>query len=125
VTLCELQVADPAIRDIVAGRYPDAERLMALCASSHESAQRIIERARSSGALRQDFTGEDLVFIFATNAMLSRAAQDTAPEAWRRGVAFVLDGLRAEAARGKLPADPLTPDQLFTVMGNLSGESSH
>lgn len=123
VALCELQVADPAIRDIVTGRYPDAQRLMALCGRTHESSERIIDRARRSGALRADFTGEDLVFVFATNALLSRAAAGTAPDAWRRAVAFILDGLRAEAAH-PLPAAPLTPEQLFEVMGNLSEYSA-
>ncbi|WP_433472618.1 TetR/AcrR family transcriptional regulator [Spirillospora sp. CA-142024] len=119
-TLCELQVTDPAISDVVTGRYPDAERLMAFCARSHAAADRIIERARQAGTLRSDFTHEDLLFIFGTNALLSRAAKDTAPDAWRRNVAFMLDGLRAEAAH-PLPTAPLTQEQVYQVMGNLTG----
>ncbi|MER7786664.1 helix-turn-helix domain-containing protein [Streptomyces sp. NPDC097640] len=119
-TVCELQVTDPAISDVVTGRYPDAQRLMAVCERSHAAATRIIERAQRAGALRPDFTREDLLFIFGTNALLSRAAKDTAPGAWRRGVAFMLDGLRAEAAH-PLPTAPLTAQQLYAVMGNLAG----
>jgi DNA-binding transcriptional MocR family regulator len=52
--------------------------------------------------------------------LLSRAAKDTAPDAWRRGVAFMLDGLRTEAAH-PLPTAPLIPQQLYEVMGNLAG----
>ncbi|GHH01111.1 TetR/AcrR family transcriptional regulator [Streptomyces lanatus] len=119
-TLCELQVTDAAISDVVAGRYPNAERLMALCGRARDAATRIIERAHESGALRPDFTGEDLVFVFATNAVLSRAVKDTAaPDAWRRGIAFVLDGLRTEAAH-PLPTAPLTGQQLYEVMANVA-----
>ncbi|MFJ7948923.1 TetR/AcrR family transcriptional regulator [Streptomyces sp. NPDC096354] len=120
--LGELQATDPAISDVVSGRYPDAERLMAVCARCHDAAGRIIERAQQSGVLRPDFTGEDLLFILGANALLARAAKDTAPDAWRRGVAFMLDGLRTEAAH-QLPAAPLTPEQLNAIMGNLAGTS--
>ncbi|MFE5812399.1 TetR/AcrR family transcriptional regulator [Streptomyces sp. NPDC056479] len=117
--LCELQVTDPAIGDVVAGRYPNAGRLMAVCGRAQDAATRIIERAHRDGALRPDFTGEDLVFVFATNAVLSRAVKDIAPDAWRRGVAFMLDGLRTEAAH-PLPTPPLTPQQLYAVMGRVA-----
>ncbi|MEU6550794.1 helix-turn-helix domain-containing protein [Streptomyces sp. NPDC046915] len=118
--ICELQVADPAISDVVTGRYQHAERLMALCERSHDNAGRIIERARQAGVLRPDFTSQDLLFVFGTHALLSPAARNTAPDAWRRGIAFLLDGLRTEAAH-PLPADPMTPQQLNEVMANLSG----
>ncbi|MEU6349030.1 helix-turn-helix domain-containing protein [Streptomyces sp. NPDC047072] len=117
--VCELQAADPAISDVVTGRYPDAARLMALCDHTRAVAERIIERARQAGALRPDFTSGDLLFVFATNASLSRAARDTAPDVWRRGIAFLLDGLRTEAAH-PLPAAPLTPEELYGVMGRLA-----
>ncbi|MCZ4610851.1 hypothetical protein O3S80_45250 [Streptomyces sp. Lzd4kr] len=71
-------------------------------------------------SLRQDFTGEDLVFVFATNSVLARAVRDTVPDVWRRGVAFTLDGLRTEAAH-PLPTAPLTPQQVYEVMGNITG----
>ncbi|MEV6589074.1 TetR/AcrR family transcriptional regulator [Streptomyces acidicola] len=118
--ICELQVTDPAISDVVTGRYPDATRLMAVCERSHAAAARVIERAQQAGALRPDFTREDLLFILGTNALLSRAVKDTAPDAWRRGVAFMLDGLRTEAAH-PLPAAPLTAQQVNQVMANLTG----
>jgi AcrR family transcriptional regulator len=118
--VCELQATDPAVSDVIAGRYPGAERLMALCESSHAAAARIIERAQQAGALRPDFTRGDLLFVFGTNALLARASADAAPTAWRRGVAFMLDGLRTEAAR-PLPAGPLTEEQLAQVLGGLTG----
>ncbi|UCM87965.1 TetR/AcrR family transcriptional regulator [Streptomyces marincola] len=118
--LGELQATDPAINDVISGRYPAAERLMAVCARCHRDAGSIIERAQRAGALRPDFTGEDLLFILSANALLARAAKDTAPDVWRRGVAFMLDGLRTEAAH-PLPAAPLTPEQLYAIMGNLTG----
>ncbi|MFF2375681.1 TetR/AcrR family transcriptional regulator [Streptomyces xiamenensis] len=120
-TVCALQNSDPAVADVVSGRYPGAERLMAVCGQALDATTRIVERARRAGALRPDFTAEDLLLVFATHALLARAAADAAPDAWRRHIAFVLDGLRTEGARGPLPVAPLTPEQAFGVMGGLAG----
>lgn len=103
--VCELQATEPAIGDVVTGRYPGAARLMALCERTLSCAERIIERARRAGTLRPDFTREDLLFLLGSNALLARAAKDTAPDAWLRGLAFTLDGLRTEAAH-PLPTAP-------------------
>ncbi|MEU9450849.1 helix-turn-helix domain-containing protein [Streptomyces sp. NPDC048277] len=121
-TICELQVTDPAISDVVTGRYPDATRLMTVCERSHAAAARIIERAQQAGALRPDFRHADLLYFFGTNALLARAVQDSAPDAWRRGVAFMLDGLRTAAAH-PLPAAALSEEQLSQVMTDLTGAS--
>ncbi|MGO4425305.1 TetR/AcrR family transcriptional regulator, partial [Streptomyces sp. MCAF7] len=118
--VCELQATEPAIGDVVTGRYPGAARLMALCGRTQAAAARLIERAQQAGALRPDFTSEDLLFLFGSNALLARAAKDTAPDAWRRGLAFTLDGLRTEAAH-PLPVAPLSPRQHQQVLGNLTG----
>ncbi|GAA2287097.1 hypothetical protein GCM10010145_67430 [Streptomyces ruber] len=59
--------------------------------------------------------------VFATSALLARAQADPAPDAWRRHVAFLLDGLRSEAAQRPLPVVPLTPQQMYDVLGGLTG----
>ncbi|MEU6356191.1 helix-turn-helix domain-containing protein [Streptomyces sp. NPDC047072] len=109
--VCELQATEPAIGDVVTGRYPGAARLMALCERTLSSAERIIERAQRAGTLRPDFTREDLLFLFGSNALLARAAKGVAPDAWLRGLAFTLDGLRTEAAH-PLPVTPRRQEAL-------------
>ncbi|MFG3342893.1 TetR/AcrR family transcriptional regulator [Glycomyces sp. NPDC048151] len=120
--LCELQAADPAISDILSGRYPGVGPLMTACDRTFAVTQQIVERARDAGALRPDFAPEDILFILGTNAALARAAADTAPDAWRRFLAFMVDGLRAEAAH-PLPGDPLTPAQFFEVLSNFPAKA--
>ncbi|WP_433373112.1 TetR/AcrR family transcriptional regulator [Streptosporangium sp. CA-115845] len=119
--ICELQATDPALADVLSGRYPGAERLMTLCGRASDAATRIIERAQRAGTLRPDFTGEDLAFTFGAIALLARAGADAAPDAWRRSIAFLLDGLRTEAARHPLPVAPATPQQVYEVLGRLTG----
>ncbi|WP_433180805.1 TetR/AcrR family transcriptional regulator [Actinoallomurus sp. CA-150999] len=119
--LCELQAVDPAVADVVSGRYPGAEGLMTVCGRAKDTAERIIERAHRAGSLRPDFTGADLAFTFGANALLARATADAAPDAWRRSVAFLLDGLRTEAATRPLPVGPPTTQQVYEVLQNLTG----
>lgn len=73
----------------------------------------LIARARDAGALRPDVTVNDL---FAVSRMVESVidfVRPVAPEAWRRYLALVLDGLRAEGAeRTPLPAPSLTDDQV-------------
>lgn len=121
--VCELQATDPAVADVVSGRFPAAECLMAICGRAQDAATRIVERARLAGAVRPDFTAEDLLLFFGTSALLARAVAGTAPDAWRRQVAFLLDGLSTGAAQGSLSVAPPTPQQTYEVMGRLAGGS--
>ncbi|UNT00762.1 TetR/AcrR family transcriptional regulator [Streptomyces tubbatahanensis] len=120
--LCALQATDPAVADVISGRYPGAERLMTVCDRTMDAAQQIVRRAHEAGALRPDFTNADLVFAFAANALLARATAEAAPDAWRRQAAFLLDGLRTEAARSSLPADHLTRAQVEEALRNLGDD---
>ncbi|MEW2437301.1 helix-turn-helix domain-containing protein [Streptomyces caniferus] len=119
--VCELQATDPAVADVVSGRFPAAECLMTICGQTKDAATRIIERAQLAGAVRPDFTGEDLLLFFGTNALLARAVADTAPDGWRRQVAFLLTGLSTEPAQEPLSVAPLAPPQMYEVMGRLAG----
>lgn len=115
--VCELQASCPALNDVISRRYA-SEQLTAICRVTEERERYIIDRAQREGLLRADFTREDLLFIFWSTAMLVRHTTDAAPDAWRRSVGFLLDGLRADAAH-PLPAAPLTRDQMEEVMFRL------
>ncbi|MEV6304082.1 helix-turn-helix domain-containing protein [Actinoplanes sp. NPDC051861] len=115
--VCELQAVDPALGDVLNRRFPDASRLMSVCDRTFAAAAAIIDRAQRAGALRTDFTGEDLVLFLASHAPLARATATS--QAWRRSVAFMLDGLRATAAH-PLPAEPLPSDHMNHVLAGLT-----
>lgn len=97
--LCELQATCPALNDVISRKYPGAHELAAICDAALGRAASFIADAQREGVLRADFTAADLVLIFTANASVVAATQDLAPEAWRRMVAYLLDGLRADAAR--------------------------
>ncbi|MFM9442199.1 TetR/AcrR family transcriptional regulator [Streptomyces acidiscabies] len=112
--VCRVQASDPALNDVVSRRYA-ADRLSVVCRVTEDRERQIIERAQRAGALRADFTREDMLFVWWSTAMLVRNTSLVAPDAWRRSIGFLLDGLRAEAAH-PLPVGALTPGQTEAVM---------
>ena len=86
------------VKDMLGSREQGARRAEKMRARVRPLLRQIVERAQEDGALRADFTVEDLPLVFWSAARVIETTADVAPDAWRRYLAFVLDGLRAPAA---------------------------
>lgn len=86
-------------------------RLQALTGELTETLQTLLKRAQKAGAIRKDVVAEDLGFLLGAIGQAGLRLEKTAPGAWRRYVAIVLDGLRPEGAH-PLTRKPPTPQQL-------------
>jgi len=60
--------------------------------------ERVVERAREQGSLRDDFTAGDLSLAMWSFAPLFEATAAVAPQAWRRHLRILLDGMRPDGA---------------------------
>jgi len=107
-------VGNRGLKDILAMRAHGRARTEALRARIRPLLRRLIERAQEQGSLRADFAPEDLPLIFWTGDRVIEATAGVSPDFWRRYLALLLDGLRAEAAT-PLPHPPLTRAQLNRV----------
>jgi len=117
----ELQRSDRVLKEIFL-RYPPGEgRLAETRAQMRAQFDELIGRARDQGALRPDFTVADLALLLWSFAPVIDATADTAPEAWRRHLHWLLDGLRAEAATPQTQP-PLDDDQLSESMRCLRAQ---
>ena len=117
----ELQRSDRVLKEIFL-RYPPGEgRLAETRAQMRAQFDGLIGRARDQGALRPDFTVADLALLLWSFAQVIDATADTAPEAWRRHLHLLLDGLRAEAATPQTQP-PLDDDQLSESMRCLRAQ---
>jgi AcrR family transcriptional regulator len=77
----------------------------------------LIERAGAAGALRPDISRQDIPVIHVMLGAVMDGARDVEPDLWRRYLAIVLRGLRADSTVPEpLPVGPLTQDQLEDVM---------
>jgi AcrR family transcriptional regulator len=108
---CALFARNRAYADIYRSQVPATPVIAAAQQRLSAIKADIMTRAKSAGVLRADVESADIVIITWSIAGTLDATRDVAPDAWRRHLALLLDGLRPEAAH-PLPAPPLTPGQL-------------
>lgn len=106
--LAQLQATDRGLADLLITEVTGAPELEQLRSRALQDFTRIADRARASGALRADFTPEDLVLLLMANAGLVDRTTGAAPTAWQRFIDLALDGLHTPAPT---PATTAPPDR--------------
>ncbi|MGD9794137.1 MAG: TetR/AcrR family transcriptional regulator [Acidimicrobiia bacterium] len=96
--LCLMQVRDRGIADLVTMDLSTAPEIERSRSEALQGLHELAERAQDAGALRLDFTPEDVVVILMANAGLVRNAHEAGPKASARLVHLLLDGLRSASA---------------------------
>jgi AcrR family transcriptional regulator len=112
--VCGMQAADRGFSVVLTMTFPMAKTLEIRRREAYNGLVQLVERAKAAGRLRDDFTAEDMVLVLMANAGVVAATADTAPTAWRRVVALIIQSLQAPA-RGALPAPP-KPSALYQAM---------
>jgi len=113
-TALTLHAQNRGLKDVLASREHGLERARAMRARLRPLLRLLVERAQAQGTLRSDFTPEDLPLVFWTSSRVIELTAAVAPELWRRHLALLLDGLRADAA-SPLPRPALTEAELARV----------
>ena len=86
-----LTARNRVMKDVVENAERGRERAASMRTRLRPMTAELIRRAQDAGALRADFTPEDVSLVFwGTDRVI-----DLAPDSWRRHLGFVLDGLRA------------------------------
>ncbi|MCX5259613.1 TetR/AcrR family transcriptional regulator [Streptomyces canus] len=111
---------DRGTNDLMTTHLEGVESLQAVHAHNRATMELLLRRGRDEGSIRPDVTTEDALFALAA---LGRAVPSLAtavgPEAWRRPLALLLDGLRASPAVVPLPSPALTADELGAALQGL------
>jgi AcrR family transcriptional regulator len=113
-----MQRGDGVLKELIMRYPPSEERFGELRARMETMTEQLLERAHRQGAIRADFGPADLAVLFWSLGPVLEATEEVAPEAWRRHLGFVLDGLRPEAAHST-GVPPLDADQLASAMRTL------
>lgn len=112
--------ADRGAIELMTTTIPAGPTLAALREHNHATVGALVRRAQEQGTMRPDVVAEDLLFALAALGRCVPSAAAVAPGSWRRHLALLFDGLRAEAA-SDLPAPPLTAEQLDGVLADVGG----
>ena len=116
----ELQAGDRMLKDVLMRYSPETARLESAREEVRRLFEQILARARDEGTLRRDFALPDLALLLWSFAPVIDATAQVAPNAWRRHLRLLLDGLRADAAAAQTEA-VLTDEELRASMRALSG----
>ncbi|GLZ42415.1 TetR/AcrR family transcriptional regulator [Actinokineospora sp. NBRC 105648] len=79
------------------------------------AAEALVSRAQAEGSLRPDFSTNDIGPMILMIAAVSENTRQVDPDAWRRYLILLLDGLRAPGAT-PLPGHPLSHEELKDAM---------
>ncbi|MGW7085168.1 TetR/AcrR family transcriptional regulator [Streptomyces sp. NPDC054871] len=112
--------ADRGTNDLMTTRLEGVDALRAVHAHNRETVDVLLSRGRAQGTVRADATTEDVLFALAAlGRAIPALTTATTPDAWRRPLTLLLDGLCAAPATTPLPDTALTADQLAEVLGEL------
>jgi hypothetical protein len=78
----------------------------------------LVARAHASGQLRPDVGVEDFPLIQMMVGAVMEDARHIDPTLWRRALALVLDGYRADAQRDGLPGATPGAEQIEQVLSH-------
>jgi AcrR family transcriptional regulator len=106
--LCELQAGDAGLRDLLATQFPANSDVERRTGEAVEKVRELIRLAHDEGILRPDVTAGDVVVMLLANAGVLKATGNTAPGAWRRFAALMVEAFRSRSD-APLPAAP--PEQ--------------
>lgn len=115
----ELQAADRGLKELLFCTAHGRERVNVRRERIAPVVRRLVARAQESGAVRRDFEGTDMPLVQMMVGAIVDATRDVRPDAWRRMLGIVLDGLRADAATTPLEGPALQDDELLVVMSRL------
>jgi AcrR family transcriptional regulator len=116
----ELVSEDRGLNEIMLGSARGAARATAARSLIAPLVARVLERAKDAGVVRADIELSDLPLIQLAIATIAESSRDVAPDAWRRTMTLVLDGLRAVNAVGELPVPALDPELIDAITASYA-----
>ena len=114
-TLGSWQARDRGFTDICVRSLPPDSPIEIAKHQGHSLFHQLVARVRDSGALRADVEVADIGLLLWSAVRATEGVREQAPDAWRRHLGILLDGLRSEAAH-PLPGPPLDQEILRTAM---------
>ncbi|MGH3503132.1 MAG: hypothetical protein ACRDQA_19890, partial [Nocardioidaceae bacterium] len=106
---------DRGFTEVCVHAFPDHLAIEKAKARGHELTEQLVDRAHRAGVLRPDVGLTDLGLLVWAVVRATDGVRAADPDAWRRHLAILLDGLRPEAAH-QLPGSPLDPNQVRLAM---------
>jgi hypothetical protein len=118
----ELQAEDRGLHQLIIGAAGAFERIARTRERLQPDFERLIERARDGGQLRPDLELQDIAMLHLMLGSVIDVTHELQPELWRRYLAIVVEGLRADPEPPRpFAVPPLPLDQQDAAMAVAKG----
>jgi AcrR family transcriptional regulator len=117
-SMVEMQATDKGLRDVMLSGRPVAPGNDLIATQLRPPLVALLTRAEQDGDLRPGLTATDVAVLEIAVQSTAEFTAAAAPDAWRRYLAIVLDGMRARPVEATEPFDqpPLGSQQLYACM---------
>jgi AcrR family transcriptional regulator len=112
--VCQMQASDHGFTHVLTSTFPTAKAFEADRNRGYQGFTQLVARAKETGRLRADFSPEDMILLLMANAGVIAATGESAPDAWRRLVAYMVQAFSADHAE-PLPPAP-RPKAMYRAM---------
>jgi AcrR family transcriptional regulator len=114
ISLLELQARDKGLRDVMLAQRAHDPADDILRAKIKPPLERLVQRAKDQGDLRADMVAADVSVLEVAAVGATEFVAAAGPEAWRRYMTIVFDGMRArpEGGNTRFEQPPIDDDQL-------------
>jgi AcrR family transcriptional regulator len=99
----ETMAGDRALSEVFASIPGATESVMPTVEGLTQTMAELIRRAQEAGALRDDLIVDDVPMVMCGIGSATKK-EHRCPDAWRRHLSLVVDGMRAGGASGPLPS---------------------
>lgn len=114
--VCELTATDRGLREMICSRAYGGYRVECARLQLDPHISQIVARARDDGHLRPEVQSSDIPVVNLLAGTVSEWAGHVEPELWRRYVALLLDGMRAQPGQRPIAVDALDDRQMDEAM---------
>lgn len=118
--ICQMQAEDRGFADVLTLTFPTATVFEERRDQSAHALTELLDRAKATGRLRQDFAHQDVPLMLLANAGVVNATRNAAPDAWRRLVGYLIQAFAAEAAQPLV--EPPSRREMYGVLMRLAVE---
>ena len=116
VTVARMHATDRGLKDVVLSSDRGREKVTEFRKIITPLAGALLERAKASGALREDVSAFDVPMIHQAVSAIAEITRDVSPEYYERTLTLFVDGLARERTPTPMTVPPLEADQFMAVM---------
>jgi AcrR family transcriptional regulator len=114
----ELQAGDQGLKELMLGNSRATDLAQRAQRRIGSAVRELVARAHASGQLRADVGVEDFPLVQMMVGAVMEDARHIDPNLWRRALALLLDGYRADGKPTPLPGRMAAPEQIEQVLSH-------